>query len=53
MIAAAKNPQLESKLKNMPTPMDSSKGDVDTYMRPVLEAAFTGDFGRIRPMTKA
>ena len=51
MIAAAKNPQLESKLKNMPTPMDNSKGDIDTYMRPVLEAAFTGDFSAIKTMT--
>ncbi len=48
MIEAAKNPQLESKLKNMPTPMDPSKGDVDAYMRPVLEAALTGDFSKIR-----
>jgi len=51
MIRAAKNPQLESKLKNMPTPMDISKGDVDKYMRPVLEAAFTGDFSLIKTMT--
>ncbi len=51
MIAAAKNPQLESKLKNMPTPMDPSRGDVDTYMRPVLEAAFTGDFSLIKTMS--
>jgi len=51
MIAAAKNPQLESKLKNMPTPMDNSKGDIDSYMRPVLEAAFTGDFSIIKTMT--
>ena len=51
MIAAAKNPQLESKLKNMPTPMDPSRGDVDTYMRPVLEAAFSGDFSLIRSMS--
>ncbi len=50
MIAAAKNPQLASKLMNMPTPMDPSKGDVDRYMRPVLEAAFDGDFGRIVSM---
>ncbi|MCE5251968.1 iron-containing alcohol dehydrogenase [bacterium] len=50
MIAAAKNPQLESKLRNMPVPMDSAKGDVDTYMRPVLEAAFSGDFSHIRTM---
>ncbi|MFA6472436.1 MAG: iron-containing alcohol dehydrogenase [Candidatus Latescibacterota bacterium] len=51
MIDAAKNPQLESKLKNMPTPMDPSKGDVDTYMMPVLEAAFTGDFSLIKTMS--
>jgi len=50
MITAAKNPQLESKLKNMPTPMDPSRGDVDKYMRPVLEAAFTGDFSLIKTM---
>jgi hypothetical protein len=52
MISAAKNPQLESKLKNMPTPMDPSKGDVETYMRPVLEAAFSGDFSKIRTMSR-
>ncbi|MDP2982682.1 MAG: iron-containing alcohol dehydrogenase [Candidatus Latescibacter sp.] len=51
MIEAAKNPQLESKLKNMPTPMDPSKGDVETYMKPVLEAAFTGDFSLIKTMS--
>ncbi len=50
MITAAKNPQLESKLKNMPTPMDPSRGDVDTYMRPVLQAALTGDFSLIKTM---
>jgi alcohol dehydrogenase len=51
MIEAAKNPQLESKLKNMPTPMDTSRGDVDTYMKPVLEAAFSGDFSLIKTMS--
>ena len=51
MITAAKNPQLESKLKNMPTPMDTSKGDVDTYMKPVLQAALTGDFSLIKTMS--
>ena len=51
MIAAAKNPQLESKLRNMPTPMDPAKGDVDAYMVPVLEAAFTGDFSLIKTMS--
>jgi len=43
MLTAAKNPQLKSKLQNMPTPMDAEKGDVDRLMSPVLEAAFTGD----------
>jgi alcohol dehydrogenase len=43
MLAAAKNPQLKMKLQNMPTPMDAEKGDLDRLMRPVLEAAFTGD----------
>lgn len=47
MLAAARNPQLKSKLQNMPTPMDAEKGDVDRLMRPVLEAAFTGDLSLI------
>ncbi len=44
-LAAAKAPQLEMKLKNMPVPLHASL--VDRYMRPVLEAARTGDFGSI------
>jgi alcohol dehydrogenase class IV len=47
MLAAAKNPQLKMKLQNMPTPMDPEKGDVDRLMKPVLEAAFTGDLSLI------
>jgi len=47
MLTAAKNPQLKSKLQNMPTPMDTEKGDVDRLMKPVLEAAFTGDLSLI------
>jgi len=47
MLTAAKNPQLKMKLQNMPTPMDAEKGDVDRLMRPVLEAAFTGDLSLI------
>ncbi len=47
MLAGAKNPQLKMKLQNMPTPMDAEKGDVERLMRPVLEAAFTGDLKRI------
>jgi alcohol dehydrogenase len=47
MLAAAKNPQLKMKLQNMPTPMDAEKGDIDRLMKPVLEAAFTGDLNLI------
>ena len=46
MIEAAKNPQLDMKLKNMPVPL--SAGLVDEYMRPVLEAAKVGDFSLIK-----
>lgn len=48
MIEAAKNPQLESKLKSMPVPLSSSL--VDVYMRPLLEAARDGDFSLIKNM---
>jgi alcohol dehydrogenase len=47
MLAAAKDPQLKMKLQNMPTPMDAEKGDVSRMMKPVLEAAFTGDLSLI------
>ncbi len=47
MLTAAKNPQLKSKLQNMPIPMDAEKGDVDRLMKPVLEAALTGDLSLI------
>ena len=47
MLTAAKNPQLKMKLQNMPTPMDAEKGDVDRLMRPVLEAAYSGDLSLI------
>lgn len=47
MLIAAKNPQLKMKLQNMPTPMDAEKGDVDRLMKPVLEAAFSGDLNLI------
>jgi alcohol dehydrogenase class IV len=47
MLTAAKNPQLKMKLQNMPTPMDAEKGDVDRLMKPVLEAAYTGDLNLI------
>lgn len=47
MLTAAKNPQLKMKLQNMPTPMDVEKGDLDRLMKPVLEAAFSGDLSLI------
>ncbi len=45
-LQAAKNPQLEMKLKGMPIPLSS--GMVDEYMGPVLEAALSGDFSLIK-----
>ena len=45
-LTAAKNPQLEMKLKNMPVPL--TKEMIDEYMRPVLEAAYRGDFSKIK-----
>jgi len=45
-LQAAKDPQLASKLQNMPIPM--SEEDVDEYMRPVLESALKGDFTLIK-----
>jgi alcohol dehydrogenase len=48
-LQAAKDPQLSSKLQNMPIPM--SAGDVDEYMRPVLESAWKGDFALIKAIS--
>lgn len=45
-LAAAKNPQLDMKLKAMPVPLSAES--VDEFMAPVLEAAKTGDFSLIR-----
>jgi alcohol dehydrogenase class IV len=45
-LEAAKNPKLESKLKNMPVPMLAS--DVDEYMGSILDAAENGDMERIK-----
>jgi len=45
-LKAAKNPQLEMKLKNMPVPLNRDM--IDEYMGPVLEAAATGDFSLIK-----
>ncbi|QQO08885.1 iron-containing alcohol dehydrogenase [Breznakiella homolactica] len=47
-LDAAKNPQLEMKLKNMPVPLTPSL--VDEYMAPILCAAVSGDFSVIRIM---
>ncbi|HPY11348.1 MAG TPA: iron-containing alcohol dehydrogenase, partial [Sphaerochaeta sp.] len=47
-LQAAKDPQLEMKLKNMPVPMQA--GDVDTYMAPLLRAAARGDLSLIKEM---
>ena len=49
-LAAAKNPKLASKLKNMPVPMSTS--DVDTYMEAILKAAETGDVSKILNVIK-
>jgi len=45
-LKAAKDPQLEMKLKNMPIPLDASM--IDEYMAPILEAAKTGDLSLIK-----
>ncbi|HOA15234.1 MAG TPA: iron-containing alcohol dehydrogenase [Bacillota bacterium] len=47
-LVAAKNPQLDMKLKNMPVPLDASS--VDEYMGPILQAAATGDLSLIKNM---
>jgi alcohol dehydrogenase class IV len=45
-LAASKNPQLKSKLENMPVALTAEM--VDDYMGPVLEAARTGELSGIR-----
>lgn len=45
-LEGAKNPQLESKLKNMPVPLTASS--VDEYIGPILEASMNGDFDLIK-----
>lgn len=47
-LEAAKNPQLEMKLKNMPVPLNASL--VDEYLAPILEAAKTGNFDLVKAM---
>ena len=45
-LAAAKNPQLEMKLKNMPVPLTAEM--IDEYMSPILEGARDGTLEGIR-----
>lgn len=47
-LQAAKDPKLDSKLKNMPVPL--SAADIDEYMGSVLEAAESGDMRKIKNM---
>lgn len=50
-LDAAKNPKLESKLKNMPVPLTAK--DVDEYMGSVLAAAVNGDMSFIKNLALA
>jgi len=47
-LNAAKDPQLDMKLRNMPISLHA--GLVEEYMRPILEAAWQGDFEKIKNM---
>ncbi|MDR3116034.1 MAG: iron-containing alcohol dehydrogenase [Treponema sp.] len=47
-LQAAKDPQLEMKLKNMPVPLSAAA--VDTYMEPILRAGATGDLSLIKTL---
>jgi len=46
ILSAAKNPQLRSKLENMPVPLTSEL--VDEYMGSIIGAASTGDLSTIK-----
>ncbi|MDR2746791.1 MAG: iron-containing alcohol dehydrogenase [Treponema sp.] len=48
ILSAAKDPQLDMKLKNMPVPLSAAK--VDEYMGPIIRAAVHGDFSLIKSM---
>ena len=45
-LNAAKDPQLDMKLKNMPVPLNA--GLVDDYMGSILAAAWDGDLEKIK-----
>jgi alcohol dehydrogenase len=47
-LNAAKDPQLDMKLRNMPVPLNADL--VEEYMRPILEAAWDGNFDKIKNM---
>jgi hypothetical protein len=47
-LTAAKNPQLDMKLKNMPVALNADL--VEAYMRPILEAAWSGDIETVKNM---
>lgn len=47
-LQAAKNPRLESKLRNMPVPLSAEL--VDEYMGAILRAAKAGDLNMVREM---
>jgi len=47
-LKAAKDPQLDMKLRNMPVPLNADL--VEEYMRPILEAAWDGSFDKIKDM---
>jgi alcohol dehydrogenase class IV len=47
-LTAAKDPQLDMKLKNMPVPLNAAL--VDEYLAPILAAAQNGDFNLIKNM---
>ena len=45
-LTAAKNPQLASKLQNMPVPLSANM--IEKYMKPILEAAVNGNINTIK-----
>jgi len=47
-LNAAKDPQLDMKLRNMPVPLNADL--VEPYMRPILEAAWDGNLETIKNM---
>jgi hypothetical protein len=48
ILNAARDPQLDMKLKNMPIPLAAA--NVDEYMGPIIRAAVSGDFALIKSM---